>query len=232
VDTDFTLPDLGGLPGKKSSLSGAGVVGPRVRLLYDCIGCRCHVDRPAARRSGSSWIGKSSEALSYHLRQMGVTFRLAEKVTRVGDRSGARSCFCRTGERQESKGDAARFMRWAARPTAINFRLGSWAGFSGGLAGKGEGERILPRLTFRTSNSAGDVIRLSGHLQAPPWSRGRLAACHMFGIPFEHMPPFSLTGFTPFRKISMVGQTEETLRRNKNTLRGGNREVFGAGKGA
>ena len=44
---------------------------------------------------------------------------------------------------------------------------------------------------------------------------GRLAACHMFGIPFEHMPDLFPYGIYTIPEISMVGQTEETLTSNK-----------------
>src|SRR5260370_38706061 len=45
--------------------------------------------------------------------------------------------------------------------------------------------------------------------------RGRLAASHMFGIPFEHLPELSPYGIYTIPEISMVGQTEETLTSNK-----------------
>jgi NAD(P) transhydrogenase len=48
------------------------------------------------------------------------------------------------------------------------------------------------------------------------WSeQGRLAACHMFGIPFEHMPDLFPYGIYTIPEISMVGQTEETLTANR-----------------
>ena len=43
----------------------------------------------------------------------------------------------------------------------------------------------------------------------------RLAACHMFGIPFEHMPNLFPYGIYTIPEISMVGQTEEALTANK-----------------
>ncbi len=41
--------------------------------------------------------------------------------------------------------------------------------------------------------------------------QGRLAACHMFGIPFEHMPDLFPYGIYTIPEISMIGATEETL---------------------
>ena len=45
--------------------------------------------------------------------------------------------------------------------------------------------------------------------------QGRLAASHMFGIPFEHMPELFPYGIYTIPEISMVGQTEETLTSNR-----------------
>jgi NAD(P) transhydrogenase len=41
--------------------------------------------------------------------------------------------------------------------------------------------------------------------------QGRLAGCHMFGAPFEHMIELFPYGIYTIPEISMVGQTEEKL---------------------
>jgi NAD(P) transhydrogenase len=41
--------------------------------------------------------------------------------------------------------------------------------------------------------------------------QGRLAACQMFGIPFEHIPELFPYGIYTIPEISMVGKTEEEL---------------------
>src|SRR5439155_1436849 len=62
--------------------------------------------------------------------------------------------------------------------------------------------------------AAGDVIGFPA-LASTSMEQGRLAACHMFGIPFEHMPELFPYGIYTIPEISMVGQTEETLTSNK-----------------
>ena len=62
--------------------------------------------------------------------------------------------------------------------------------------------------------AAGDVIGFPA-LASTSMEQGRLAACHMFGIPFEHTPDLFPYGIYTIPEISMVGQTEETLTSNK-----------------
>jgi NAD(P) transhydrogenase len=62
--------------------------------------------------------------------------------------------------------------------------------------------------------AAGDVIGFPA-LASTSMEQGRLAASHMFGIPFEHMPDLFPYGIYTIPEISMVGQTEETLTMNR-----------------
>jgi NAD(P) transhydrogenase len=62
--------------------------------------------------------------------------------------------------------------------------------------------------------AAGDVIGFPA-LASTSMEQGRLAACHMFGIPFEHLLDLFPYGIYTIPEISMVGQTEETLTSNK-----------------
>src|SRR5437870_7725118 len=81
VDTEH-LGDLGGLP-KEIIVVGAGVVGLEYASFMAALGADVTLidQRPALLEFVDRQI---VEALSYHLRQLGVTFRLGEKVTRVG----------------------------------------------------------------------------------------------------------------------------------------------------
>jgi len=71
---------------------------------------------------------------------------------------------------------------------------------------------------FRTSVphvfAAGDVIGYPA-LAATSSEQGRLAACHMFGLPAEPMSPHFPIGVYATPEISMVGATEEELTRDK-----------------
>src|SRR5260370_15977190 len=80
VDTDH-LGDLGGLP-KEVIVVGAGVVGLEYASFMAALGADVTVldQRPVILEFVDRQI---LEALSYHLRQLCVTFRLAEQVTHV-----------------------------------------------------------------------------------------------------------------------------------------------------
>jgi NAD(P) transhydrogenase len=62
--------------------------------------------------------------------------------------------------------------------------------------------------------AAGDVIGFPA-LASTSMEQGRLAASHMFEIPFEHMPELFPYGIYTIPEISMVGQTEERLTSNR-----------------
>src|SRR5260370_7775656 len=81
VDTDH-LGDLGGLP-KEIIVVGAGVVGLEYASFMAALGAEVTLidQRPVVLEFVDRQI---VEALSYHLRALGVTFRLAERVTHVG----------------------------------------------------------------------------------------------------------------------------------------------------
>jgi len=61
--------------------------------------------------------------------------------------------------------------------------------------------------------AAGDVIGFPS-LAATSAEQGRLAACHMFGVPAEPMGNFPI-GIYAIPEVSMVGATEEELTRDK-----------------
>jgi NAD(P) transhydrogenase len=78
--------------------------------------------------------------------------------------------------------------------------------------------RLKVDAQFRTSVphvfAAGDVIGYPA-LAATSSEQGRLAACHMFGLPAEPMSPHFPIGVYAIPEISMVGATEEELTRDK-----------------
>jgi NAD(P) transhydrogenase len=62
--------------------------------------------------------------------------------------------------------------------------------------------------------AAGDVIGFPA-LASTSMEQGRLAASHMFKIPFENMSTLCPYGIYTIPEISMVGPTEETLTSNR-----------------
>src|SRR5882762_2517151 len=208
VDTDH-LHALGGLP-KEIIVVGAGVVGLEYASFMAVLGADVTLidQRPTVLQFVDRQI---VETLSYHLRQLGVTFRLAEKVTHVAidpvrDRVVA--------DLESGKKIQADALVYAVGRQANGDRLGLDAA---GLAADSRG-RLKVNQFFQTNvphiYAAGDIIGFPA-LASTSMEQGRLAACHMFGIPFEHTPDLFPYGIYTIPEISMVGQTEETLTANK-----------------
>ena len=208
VDTDH-LADLGGLP-KEIIVVGAGVVGLEYASFMAALGADVTVidQRPVVL----DFIDRQIvEALSYHLRELGVTFRLAEKVTHVEIDPLRNRVSVELESGKKVQGDA---LIYAVGRQANGDQLDLEPS---GLEADSRG-RLKVNQFFQTEvphiYAAGDVIGFPA-LASTSMEQGRLAACHMFGIPFEHMPDLFPYGIYTIPEISMVGQTEETLTANR-----------------
>lgn len=208
VDTDH-LADLSGLP-KEVIVVGAGVVGLEYASFIAALGAEVTLidQRPVVLEFVDRQI---VEALSYHLRQLGVTFRLGEKVTHVEIDSVRDRVFAQLESGKKVQGGA---LVYAVGRQANGDRLHLEAAR---LAADSRG-RLKVNQSFQTDvphvYAAGDVIGFPA-LASTSMEQGRLAACHMFGIPFEHTPELFPYGIYTIPEISMVGETEETLTANR-----------------
>ena len=208
VDTDH-LSGLGGLP-KEIIVVGAGVVGLEFASFMAALGADVTLidQRPALLEFVDRQI---VEALSYHLRQLGVTFRLGEKVAQVGVDAKRDFVFAELESGKRVHGDA---LIYAVGRQANGDQLHLEAA---GLAADSRG-RVKVNEFFQTEvphvYAAGDVIGFPA-LASTSMEQGRLAASHMFGIAFERMPDLFPYGIYTIPEISMVGQTEETLTSNR-----------------
>jgi NAD(P) transhydrogenase len=147
------------------------------------------------------------EALAYHLRQMGTTFRLGEKVTRVGIDQQRERVFAELESGKKVQGD---MLLYAVGRQANGDQLEiEAAGLQTDPRGKikinGCYQTDVPHIY-----AAGDVIGFPA-LASTSMEQGRLASCRMFGAPSEHMPELFPYGIYTIPEISMVGQTEEKL---------------------
>src|SRR3984885_15039104 len=151
------------------------------------------------------------EALSYHLRQLGVMFRLGEKVTHAGIDPVRERVLVELDSGKKVRGDA---LIYAVGRQANGDQLHLEAA---GLAADSRG-RLKVNQFFQTGvphiYAAGDIIGFPA-LASSSMEQGRLAASHMFGIPFEQMPELFPYGIYTIPEISMVGKNEETLTANK-----------------
>ena len=208
VDTDH-LADLVGLP-KEIIVVGAGVVGLEYASFMAALGADVTLidQRPIVLEFVDREI---VEALFFHLRHLGVTFRLGEKVSQVGIDAKRDFVFAELESGKRVRGDA---LIYAVGRQANGDLLHLEAA---GLAADSRG-RLKVNEFFQTEvphvYAAGDVIGFPA-LASTSMEQGRLAASHMFQIPFEHMPELFPYGIYTIPEISMVGQTEETLTSNR-----------------
>ena len=204
LDTDeFTFATS--LP-REVIVVGAGVVGLEYASFMAAIGVEVTLidQRPMILDFVDREI---VEALAYHLRQMGTTFRLGEKVTRVGIDEQRDRVFAELESGKKVQGD---MLLYAVGRQANGDQLRLEAA----------GLEIDPRGKIRVNESyqtqvphvyaAGDVIGFPA-LASTSMEQGRLASCRMFGAPSEHMPELFPYGIYTIPEISMVGQTEEKL---------------------
>ena len=86
-----------------------------------------------------------------------------------------------------------------------------------GVSPDGRGKLVVNE-HFQTSvpniYAAGDVIGFPA-LASTSMEQGRLASCHMFGQPSQMIPNLIPYGIYTIPEVSMVGQTEEQLTRDK-----------------
>jgi NAD(P) transhydrogenase len=204
VDTDeFT--SLGGLP-PDVIVVGAGVVGLEYASFLAALGVEVTLidQRPVMLDFLDREI---VDALAYHLRQMGTVFRLGERVTRVGIEPLRNRVFA---ELESGKKIQAEGLLYAVGRQANGDRLRLEAA---GLQPDKRGKIPINR-HYQTElphiYAAGDVIGFPA-LASTSMEQGRLASCHMFGLPCESMPELFPYGIYTIPEISMVGQTEEQL---------------------
>lgn len=204
LDTDeFTFATS--LP-REVIVVGAGVVGLEYASFMAAIGVE--VTLIDQRPTILDFVDREIvEALAYHLRQMGTTFRLGEKVTRVGVDEQRDRVFAELESGKKVQGD---MLLYAVGRQANGDQLGlEVAGLETDSRGK-----IKVNESYQTQvphvYAAGDVIGFPA-LASTSMEQGRLASCRMFGAPSEHMPELFPYGIYTIPEISMVGQTEEKL---------------------
>jgi NAD(P) transhydrogenase len=145
-------------------------------------------------------------ALSGHLREHGVTFMFGEQVTSIAatDTRGVEARLARGGSVRAER------LLYAVGRQANTDTLGLEAV---GLAADERG-RLKVNGNFQTPvahvYAAGDVIGFPA-LASTSAEQGRIAACHMFGVPSGHRPDLLPFGIYTIPEVSMVGATEEAM---------------------
>src|SRR5271156_5324089 len=204
VDTD-SISCMEGLP-REIIVVGAGVVGLEYTSFFAALGIEVTLidQRPTILDFVDREI---MEALAYHLRQMGTTFRLGEKVTRVGIDPNRDRVFAELESGKKVQGDALVYAvgRQANGDLLQLEAAGLRADSRGKIKVNEDYQTDVPHIY-----AAGDIIGFPA-LASTSMEQGRLASCRMFGAPSEHMPELFPYGIYTIPEISTVGQTEEKL---------------------
>jgi NAD(P) transhydrogenase len=208
VDTEQLL-QIRAVP-REAVVVGAGVVGLEYTSILASLGCE--VTLVDERSHILDFVDREIvEALTYHLRRLGTIFRLGEKVTHVEiddwrDRVVA--------ELESGKTVHGNLLVYAGGRQGNSDQIHVEAA---GLHPDARG-RLKVNETFQTEvphiYAAGDIIGFPA-LASTSMEQGRLAGCHMFKMPCEHIPALFPYGIYTIPEISMVGQTEEQLTKEK-----------------
>ena len=193
---------------------GGGVIGTEYASMLAALGVR--VTLIEGRSRILDFVdAELIEALQYHLRKAGVTLRLGEKVVSmnvIDAPAGARTI-------DNSMAEAVLESGKTLRADALLYCVGRQGNTESlrldavGLAADDRG-RIKVDKFGRTGvphiYAAGDVVGFPA-LASTSMEQGRLAACHMFGVPSESVAELLPYGIYSIPEISMVGWTEERL---------------------
>jgi NAD(P) transhydrogenase len=205
---DRTILDSDGLLGidrvpASGVVVGAGVIGIEYASMFAALGVKITVVELRPRLLDFCDV-QITEGLQYHLRDLGVTFRLGEEVTAVDRHGDAVVTHLASGKRIASD-----VVLYAAG------RQGETEGLALENAGLQADERgrIAVGPDYRTAvdhiYAAGDVIG-GAALAATSMEQGRVAAAHAFGEPAS-MSELVPVGIYTIPEISFVGRNEEEL---------------------
>jgi NAD(P) transhydrogenase len=185
-------------------VAGAGVIGIEYASMFAALGTRVTVVEQRDRMLEFCDL-EVVEALKYHLRDLGVTFRFGETVSAVEAGSGCAIASLRSGK----KIPADTVMYSAGRQGMTDELRLPAAGLSADARG-----RIKVDEFFRTAvpniYAVGDVIGFPA-LAATSMEQGRLAAHHACGEPVHSASTLQPIGIYSLPEISFIGKTEDQL---------------------
>jgi NAD(P) transhydrogenase len=208
-DTDEFIQVTEGEFPKTLIVVGGGVIGLEYASMAAALGSEVTVveSRHTLLQHVDSEI---THALMYHLRRSGVTFRMGESVSRIT----ADACGTATAYLESGKTLVAEALLYAVGRQPNTDRL-NLEGIGLPIADRG---KLAVNEFFQTKiphiYAAGDVVGFPS-LASTSMEQGRLAACHMFGMPGVSRPDLLPFGIYTIPEISMVGQTEQQLTESK-----------------
>ena len=189
---------------------GAGVIGLEYASMLAALGVK--ITLLDARPTILDFIDREiMDSLQFQLRQQSMVFRLGEKVTTCAydPERGRVVAEMESGKRVHGDG-----LLFTVGRQGNTDRLNLEAvGLKAADRGKLE---VNERFQTATPNiyAAGDVIGFPA-LASTSMEQGRIASCNMFGAPAQMRPQFFPYGIYTIPEISIVGQTEEQLTKDK-----------------
>lgn len=147
-----------------------------------------------------------AEALSYHLRDIGVVLHLGEEVIEVSRTQRGRVCVTfRSGKKVVADALLYAAGRQGATAELQLEQVGIRPDARGRLKVNEHFQTTLPHIY-----AVGDIIGFPS-LASASMEQGRSAACHAFAISTSYQPELLPYGIYTVPEISMVGRTESEL---------------------
>ncbi len=203
------LPSIENLP-KEIIVVGAGVVGLEFASMFAAMNVEVNLidARPHLLEFADREI---IESLSYQLRRRGTIFRLGEKVLSVEVDKDRGRVSAKMESGKTIHGQALLYtVGRQANTDLLNLE-------AAGITPEARGQ-LKVNAFFQTSvphiYAAGDVIGFPS-LASTSMEQGRLASCHMFADPGVLDPRLLPYGIYTIPEISMVGDTEEQLTKER-----------------
>ena len=189
---------------------GAGVIGMEYAAMFAALGVK--VTLIDARSNLLEFADREIiDSLCFQLRRMGAVFRLGERVVEAGFEEPRKRVYIKLESGKIVHGQALLYtVGRQSNSDQLNLEsVGIPVGDRGKITVNEYYQTTVPHIY-----AAGDVIGFPS-LASTSMEQGRLAACHMFGVPNpmpSHLIPY---GIYTIPEVSMVGQTEEQLTKAK-----------------
>jgi len=195
---------------KSMLVVGGGVIGVEYACMMATLGVK--ITLIEGRQEVLGFLDHEiTEAFQYHMRRMGMTLRLGEKVHKIEEVPGDAS----SGPLVQATLESGKLLRAQTLLYAIG-RQGTTASLRLDKVGlkADDRERLKVNEFYQTEvphiYGVGDVVGFPA-LASTAMEQGRLAVCHAFGVPTKSMPELFPYGIYAVPEISMVGKTEDQL---------------------
>ncbi len=207
VVTADEILNLESLP-RSMTVVGAGVIGLEYASMFGALDTEITIiDK---RQRPLEFVDSEIiDSLLYQMRNKNCVFRLGEEVESIHLRNGGAEAWLKSGKRIRSEVLFYSIGRVGAT-ASLNLEAADLESDHRG--------RIPVGVTFQTQQhhiyAVGDVIGFPA-LASTSMEQGRMAACHAFDVPCESIPELFPYGIYSIPEMSMVGNTEEELTRNR-----------------